>query len=179
MVPEKQPPSRHSCPHCSTVKNMLMQIHIAQALSPFHPESVAIQAGKLMLRRIQHLAAHHINFAFETTLSAKTFVPFLENCKKEGYTVTIIFFWLNTPELAIQRVRERVLKGGHHIPQDVIIRRYARGISHFKNYYLSLADNWYVYNNSTENPILIAKKIQNNRMFIYDHVIWNTIIEEH
>jgi predicted ABC-type ATPase len=77
--------------HCEEYVNA---DHIAQALSPFHPESVAIQAGKLMLRRTQHLAAHHINFAFETTLSAKTFAPFLENCKKEDYTVTIIFFWL-------------------------------------------------------------------------------------
>jgi len=109
---------------------------VAASLSPFHPDNVAMQAGRLMLERIDYLSNQGVDFAFETTLASKTFIKFLCECKSKGYAVNILFLWLHSPQLAIQRVRSRVEQGGHDIPQDVIIRRYYRSIYNFLSGYI-------------------------------------------
>jgi len=129
---------------------------IAKGLSPFAPETVAIEAGRIMLDRLKELASAGRDFAFETTLASKTFVPFLKECKKMGYQVETLFFYLDNPELARERVNSRVAAGGHNIPDDVIIRRYSRGLDNFLNLFVNLCDQWGVYNNSTGIPVLIA-----------------------
>jgi predicted ABC-type ATPase len=121
---------------------------IAAALSPFAPETTAIQAGRLMLKRINTLVCQNKDFAFETTMASRSFQPLLQKYKQWGYHISLIFFWLQSPELAIERVRERVLNGGHHIPDDTVIRRYSRSIKNFMDLYTPIADDWMVFDNS-------------------------------
>lgn len=132
---------------------------VAAGLSPpFNPERVAQQAGRLMLEIIKYLALNNIDFAFETTLASRVFINILNKYKHQGYEINILFLWLQTKEIAIQRVRSRVEQGGHDIPVDVIVRRYYRSISNFINEYTQIADSWFLYDNSTDQSKLIASK---------------------
>ena len=101
---------------------------IARGLSPFNPESVAIEAGRLMLQRIEDLLAKDETFSIETTLATKSYINLVRRAQAKGYSVKVLFFWLNSPELAMRRVAERVAKGGHNIPEPIIRRRYVTGI---------------------------------------------------
>ncbi len=130
---------------------------IAKGLSPFNPESTAIQAGRLMLSRINELLNSGKNFAFETTLSTKSYVKFIEKAQENGYSVSLLFFWLNSHELAIKRVKTRVQEGGHDIPIDVIRRRYDNGLKNFFNLYQSILDDWMLFDNSGDSYELIAE----------------------
>jgi predicted ABC-type ATPase len=130
---------------------------IAAALSPFAPEATAVQAGRLMLARIKQLAEQQKDFAFETTMASRTFVSLLEQCKAQGYQINLIYIWLQTSELAVERVKERVASGGHSIPRYVILRRYKRSLQNFKNLYMPLADEWSSYDNSLLRVLLMSK----------------------
>ena len=121
---------------------------IAAGLSPFNPEGVAIQAGRLMIDRIIHLLKEGITFAFETTLSTRSYVKLIQQAQKRGYFVTLLFFSLPTPEQAVKRVAKRVSQGGHNIPLDVIYRRYRAGLSNLFKLYLPVVDYWAFYDNS-------------------------------
>ncbi len=151
---------------------------IAAGLSPFNPESVAMQAGRLMLERLQTLADFKADFAFETTLAARHFARFLRDCKREGYTVNLIYFWLQSPELAILRVQRRVESGGHNIPTEIIRRRYERGRTNLTQLYLPLCDTWIIYDNSSSAPVLVAESPLNRSLIIYQPNIWRQFIEE-
>ncbi|ACB54621.1 unknown (plasmid) [Crocosphaera subtropica ATCC 51142] len=151
---------------------------IAAGLSPFNPESVAMQAGRLMLDRLDTLVQERADFAFETTLAARNFARFLRKCKAHGYTINLIYFWLQTPELAIERVIRRVESGGHNIPLEVIRRRYERGQRNLTQLYLPLCDRWIVYDNSRNNPQLIAECPLNKPAIIYQPFIWQQITKE-
>ena len=148
---------------------------IAKGISPFNPEAVAIQAGKLMLKRLNYLKNNERDFALETTLSSRNYVRFLNESKQKGYTINLLFFWLNSPELAVLRVKQRVKSGGHDIPEDVIYRRYQRGLKNLFNSYLSLCDNWFIYDNSQFPVTLIAKYTQTSNLFINDSQKWQQI----
>ncbi len=125
---------------------------IAQGLTSYAPESVAFEAGRLMLRRLDELAAEQSNFAFESTLSSRTFAPWLRKRKAEGYAVTIFFVCLPSAEAHILRVARRVKAGGHHVDDDTVRRRYGRSIANFRELYLPLADFWTVLHND-EGPL--------------------------
>lgn len=129
---------------------------IAAGLSPFQPDKVAFEAGRIMLNRINKLIDEKVDFAFETTLSTKSYQSLIKSARKSGYDIWLLFFWLPSPEMAKERVESRVKNGGHSIPGDVIIRRYYRGISNLINIYYSIADNWFVLDNSTPESRLIA-----------------------
>ena len=107
--------------HC---KEFVNADEIARGLSPFNPESVAIEAGRLMLKRISELLQRNESFSIETTLSTRSYFRLVEKAHLQGYDVTLLYFWLKSPQQAIERVAERVAKGGHDIPKDIIIRRY-------------------------------------------------------
>jgi predicted ABC-type ATPase len=115
---------------------------ITAGLSAFNPEGAAFEAGRIMLQRIQELADTGKSFAFESTLSSRSFSVFMDKLKTKGYRVDLFFVWLNSVTLAQQRVALRVRMGGHGIPPDVIERRYARSIRNFRSLYLPLADKW-------------------------------------
>ena len=126
---------------------------IAKGLSPFNPESVAIEAGRLMLQRMDDLLSEGEDFAFETTLATRSYVKFVERAQAKGYFVTSLYFWLPTPEQAIERVATRVSEGGHNIPSDVIRRRYANGIRNLTTLYTPIGDYWTIYDNSAADGI--------------------------
>lgn len=150
---------------------------IAKGISPFRPENVAIQAGKLMLKRLDYLVKNQIDFAFETTLSGLNYVKFLKQCQNQNYQINLIYFWLKSPKLAIERVKQRVKSGGHNIPEDVIIRRYYRGQKNLINNYLALCDTWIIYDNSSLPIQLISEKTLNQEIIIYDNQIYSKIIK--
>jgi len=131
---------------------------IAKGLSPFHPESAAIQAGRLMLDRINKLINLGKDFAFETTLATKSYKNFVLKAQESGYQVTLLFFLLRTSDLAVKRVETRVKEGGHNIPEPVIRRRYENGLKNFFGIYETIVDEWMLIDNSGEPYEIIARR---------------------
>ena len=144
-------------PEILDCKEFVNADEIAKGLSPFRPEKARIEAGRLMLKRIKTLLEFGENFAFETTLSTRSYVNFIEKAKERNYQVTCLFFWLHSVELAISRVETRVREGGHHIPEDVIRRRYKSGLMNFFKLFLPRVDNWLFVNNSGDTYEIIAE----------------------
>lgn len=138
---------------------------IARGLSPFQPEKVSIEAGRLMLNRIDELIKSNQDFSFETTLSTRSFVKTIKKAKANGYYITLIFFWLESVELAKDRVKKRVTEGGHNIHSDVIERRYHSGIKNLFEFYYTKVDSLLIYDNSTSASQFIAEKEISNPTF--------------
>ncbi len=130
---------------------------IAKGLSPFNPEEVAVKAGRLMLTRIRELLESDNDFAFETTLATRSYVNTVKKAQENGFLVTILYFWLNSPELAVERVKERVREGGHNIPEKIIRRRYFAGIKNLFNLYMDITDEWLLIDNSGLNAKTVAE----------------------
>ncbi len=150
---------------------------IARGLSPFNPNKVAIQAGRLMLNRISTLIETENDFAFETTLSTRSYVNTVRKARAKGYFVTILYFWLSSPNLAIERVKTRVQEGGHDIPEPVIRRRYDLGIKNMFNLYIPIADYWMFIDNSSALFSVIAEGSE-DVISINNSFIWNKLKEE-
>ncbi len=132
---------------------------IARGLSPFNFEEVTFQAGRIMNERLNQLVKEKKSFAFETTLSGVTYLQFIKTAKLARYDIILFFIWLESFQLAKSRVAARVSKGGHNIPEDVIERRYKKGIENFSTY-ASLANDWYVYDNSGPKYLLIGSSVE-------------------
>ena len=147
---------------------------IAAGLSPFRVESVALQAGRLMLSRINTLRDAKVDFAFESTLASRSFVPFLQSCKSQGYDVHLLYLWLESAELAIERVAHRVLEGGHNIPEDTIRRRYIASRKNLVELYLPLANTWEIYNNSNDEAVCVARS-QSGKPMIFRPIDWEAL----
>lgn len=165
-------------PEILDCKEFVNADEIARGLSPFQPERAGIQAGRLMLTRIKTLLESGENFAFETTLSTKTYVNFLKVAKEKGYQITLLFFWLNSVELAISRVKTRVKEGGHNIPENVIIRRYEGGLKNFFELYIPIVDNWMLVNNSGE-PYEIIAEGSSDSIEITNSELWENLKKEY
>ena len=132
--------------------------YIARGLSGGNTEAVAFQAGRIMLRRLRQLGQMREDFAFESTLASLSFAPFLRGLKADGYRVAIHYFALASPFLAVRRVKLRVAMGGHDVPTDVVRRRFGRSVVNFFGLYLPLANEWSVYDNSTNlAAVLVAE----------------------
>lgn len=151
---------------------------IAKGLSPFQPEKVAIEAGRIMLNRIKELMKQKVDFAFETTLSSKTYKHLIAEAQFNGYFVTLLFFWLDSVDLAIERVKIRVWQGGHNIPEEIIRRRYISGLKNLSNIYLPICDFWMIYNNSNPPSSIIAEGYQDKDIEVYNPVIYNQILSK-
>lgn len=160
-------------PEILNCKEFVNADEIARGLSPFQPETVSFQAGRIMLNRIKELLKGKKNFGFETTLSTRSYVHLIREAKNQGYTVALIFFWLESAELAKARVKARVEKGGHNIPAAVIERRYIRGSENFFTIYKDLSDRWIVYDNSHEEPEIMAKGSGSLANSIYNNDLWS------
>jgi predicted ABC-type ATPase len=156
---------------------------IAQGLCAFQPEKAAIQAGRVMLERIHFLAKNDFNFAFETTLASRTFAPWINQLKKQGYQFHLVFLWLKNADLAVSRVNERVKNGGHSVPTETIIRRYTAGLKNFFNLYRPLTDSWQMHDNSNSEQLkLIASETNNNnhrKLIIENTTLWNQLLEKY
>jgi len=150
---------------------------IAKGISPFQSDKVAFEAGRVMLQRIQQLIDAKETFAFETTLSTKSYKNIVKDCKAKGYKVVLLFFWLNSPNLAIERIKIRVSQGGHNIPNDIVKRRYKRGLENFFKIFMRLCDSWEFTDNTNYIPNTIASGNKSVENSIYNAEIWHQIKE--
>ena len=130
--------------------------YIASGLSPFSPDRAAIQAGRIMLERIKMLADHSEDFGFETTLAGTTYVCLLKKLKIQGYRIHLFFLWIQSIDIALARIAGRVKMGGHNVPEEVVCRRYHKGLFNFGKHYCQLSDFWAIYDNSAEVPKMVA-----------------------
>lgn len=153
---------------------------IAAGLSPFDPAGVALEAGRIMLGRLNRLAEQRRDFAFETTLAARTYRPWLLERFAEGYEAALFFMWLPSPEFAIRRVAGRVQLGGHAIDAQVIRDRYARGLRNFFQLYRPILSQWSFYNSATATgPLLIAEGDLFHLTVVHDGPLWHIITAEY
>ena len=141
----------------------------AKGLSPFDPSKASIQASRFMLMKIRYLLKRQQDFAIETTLATRTLLKTAKQAQSAGYTVTLLYFWLNSPDMAVERVKARVETGGHNIPEETIRRRYSRGIYYFFNLYAPISERWILADNSQIPFRVIAEGSKDEIVNIKDH----------
>jgi len=153
-------------PEIINCKEFVNADEIARGLSPFQPEKVAFEAGRIMLNRINELLIDNENFAFETTLATRSYKDKIIAARQRGYTVTLLFFWLQNTELAKERVKIRVSEGGHNVEPEVVERRYFKGIRNLFDIYLPIIDGVLFFDNSEGRHELIAQKTVDGQLTI-------------
>ncbi|MDY6277719.1 MAG: zeta toxin family protein [Bacteroidales bacterium] len=146
----------------------------AKGLSPFDPDKASLSAGRFMVKRINYLLERKEDFCIETTLSSRTLMRTIETAREYGYSITILFFWIEDVELAIQRVKARVTAGGHNVPEPTIRRRYRSGLRHFFEDYMPESDRWMLADNTTVPFKLVAQGWQKN-MVVQDNIKFEAI----
>ena len=156
--------------HCP---NFVNADEIARGLSPFAPETVSLQAGRIMLARIEELLPQKVDFAIETTLATRSYVSLVKRAQKLEYKVHLLFFYLETPEQAIQRVAQRVAQGGHDIPEENIRRRFRRGINNLMHLYAPICDSVHIWNNTSKAHIVAKRTAADECLQIIDQEMWN------
>ena len=164
-------------PEMLDCKEFVNSDEFAKSLSPFHPENAAIQASRYMLLKIRYLLKKRSDFAVETTLATRTLLKTVRMAQNAGYTVTLLYFWLNSPELAIERVRARVEAGGHDIPEETVRRRYQVGIDYFFHYYSPICERWILADNSQIPFRVIAEGSKSEILTIKDEETFKKIRE--
>ena len=162
-------------PEILNCKEFVNADEIAKGLSPFQPEKVSFEAGRIMINRINELLEINNNFAFETTLATKSYKSKVILAQKKNYTVTLLFFWLQNVDLAIERVKTRVKEGGHNIETEVIRQRYSSGIKNLFSICLSVVDEALIYDNSGGKPELIAEKTLESEITVLDEFKFNKL----
>ncbi len=129
----------------------------AKHLAPFAPESAYITASRLMLKKVQYLFDRREDFCIETTLATRSLVKTVRKAQQQGYYVTVLYMWLNSPDIAVERVAQRVLSGGHDIPEKTIRRRYQMGLNYLFHTYMPVCDKWILADNTTPPFEIIAE----------------------
>ncbi|MGH9685498.1 MAG: zeta toxin family protein [Candidatus Acidiferrales bacterium] len=167
--------AREFLPNYAECRNFINADLIAQGVSPFSPEAIAFRAGRLMLEEIELYARRGASFGFETTLSGRSYLSLIRHLKKRGYQVHYFFLWVPTVDLALKRVRARVLEGGHDVPETVVRRRFDRSIRNFLLRYVPLGDSWTLFDNSGATPTVIAFEKQNSLRIINREIYENLI----
>jgi len=145
---------------------------IARGLSGFSADAVAVEAGRIMLRRLEELATSGQDFAFETTLSGNAFLSAIDRWRLAGYTIRIVYLWLNSPDTAIDRVHARARQGGHNVPDEVIRRRYDRGLLNFAHRYRDAADRWQLYDNTDPQDRRVVARGSAGLVDVVDDKLW-------
>ncbi|WP_128544698.1 zeta toxin family protein [Larkinella soli] len=148
---------------------------IARGLSPFQPETVAFEAGRIMLERINHLLGQGVDFAFETTLSTRSYVQTIRRARAIGYEVKLFYVWLESVEVAKARVAIRVAKGGHSIPPEIIERRYHRSLVNPGKLYIPLCDQYLIVNNSGTEPDFVMQGGMGAKPDVFNQQIWDAL----
>jgi predicted ABC-type ATPase len=170
--------SREFLPQYADCRNFINADLIAAGLSPFSPESVAFHAGRLVLEEIERFAKQSIDFGLETTLSGRSYLGLIRRLKSRGYKIHIYFIWVPTDDVTLSRVRDRVLKGGHDVPEVDVRRRFSRSIENFLNHYRPLADSWIIFDNSEPPPSIIAAQKQ-GELRIIEADIYNFLVKNY
>jgi predicted ABC-type ATPase len=151
---------------------------IAQGLSGFDPDSAALEASRIMLERLRRLAEQRADFAFETTLAARSYAPWLAELREGGYDIALYYFWLANEDLAVSRVQLRIQAGGHSVPEPTIRQRYRRSVHNFFRLYRDRVTRWRFHDNSFSAPILIASRDGDETEKVFDPVVWHRLLEE-
>jgi predicted ABC-type ATPase len=151
---------------------------IARLISPDDVEAAAFDAGRIMIESMRAMVRDHQSFAFETTCAGKSYIRLLKECQKAGWRVSLIYLWVPSPEYSIARVARRVRKGGHHISDEVIRRRYRTGLWNMRNLYLPLADDATIYDNRDNALRLIARRAPDSPLTVLDQEAWAQIVKE-
>lgn len=149
--------------------------YIARGLSGRNTDAVAFEAGRIMLKRLHQLANAKADFAFESTLSSRTFAAFLRTLKQQGYAVVIYYFSLAHAQLAVRRVKLRVALGGHDVPADVVRRRFGRSLNNFFGLYIPLADEWTLFDNSTPPLARSVAASVHNQLTVTEPATWRKL----
>lgn len=150
---------------------------IAQGLAAFDPESAAVEAGRVMLERLRNLAEERADFAFETTLAGRFFATWLQSLRETGYQVHVVYCWLESADLAVQRVAQRVQNGGHHVPEATIRQRYRRSMINFLHLYRPVVHTWQVYDNTRLGlPSLVAEGDHTGRETVINAEVWQQLL---
>ena len=159
--------------------NFVNADEIARGLSPFSPSTVDVQAARIMIQRTDELLEERADFAIETTLATRSYVGLIKRAHEKGYKVHLLFFCLESPEQAIQRVAQRVKEGGHNVPTDVIRRRFQLGISNLVNLFIPICDSVHVWNNTKGEAQLVAKQTTETAgLEIIDKNMWNHLMQK-
>lgn len=146
---------------------------IAAGLSAFDPQGAAVTAGKIMLKRLDELARNQATFAFETTLAGKSYAQWVAKLIDQGYSFHIIFLWLPSPEFALERVADRVRRGGHSVDERTVRRRYHAGLINFFSRYRPMSATWRIYDNSRPySPKLVAAGRGSKVERVEDDAVW-------
>ncbi len=140
----------------------------AKSFSPFDPGAASVTASRYMLMKINYLLDRKADFAVETTLATRSLLQIVLQAKRLGYETTVLYFWLNSPELAIERVRDRVVSGGHNIPDAVVRRRYVMGLQYLFDYYIPEMDRWILADNS-KPPFSVVAEGSKDVIYIKDN----------
>lgn len=164
-------------PQTLGIREFVNADEIARGLSPYNPEGSAITAGRLMIARIRALARAGASFAFETTCAGRAHARLLRQCRSEGYRVVLVFLWLPSAEAALARVARRVREGGHDIPEEVVVRRYAAGLSNMRTLYMPLSDAGLIYDNSDGGVGKIAEWSEGTELIVHHRALWQRIEE--
>ncbi len=146
----------------------------AKGLAPFSPSSVSIQASRYMLLKIKYLLNKRLDFGIETTLATRSLVKMVRTAQAQGYSVTVMYFWVHSPELAIERIRARVAAGGHDIPEETVRRRYSTGLQYFFQDYMPIVDRWILADNSAIPFRIVAQGWKDN-MVVKDNLLFERI----
>jgi predicted ABC-type ATPase len=170
--------AREFLPNYAECKNFINADLIAQGVAPFSPEAVAFRAGRLMLEEINHYVKRGEDFGFETTLSGRSYLGLIRRLKKLGYRVHFFFLLVPTVDLALTRVRGRVMEGGHDIPESVVRRRFGRSLQNFFADYRQLGDSWIVFDNSGATPAVVALEKQ-GKPCIMNRELYETLINRY
>jgi len=163
-------------PEVMKTKEFVNADEIARGLSPFNVESVAFEAGRLMLKRIDYLLEQQVDFALETTLSTRSYVSLIRRAQQAGYTVGLYYFWIPSADVSKARVAQRVSRGGHNIPPDVIERRYSRSVWNLTNLYTPVCDSFTVFDNSQTETKLVSTGGMYQPIDVLEEETWLTIL---
>lgn len=148
--------AREFLPNYASCRNFINADLIAQGMAPFSPEAAAFRAGRLVLKEIELYVSKHADFGFETTLSGRSYLNLIRDLKSNSYQVHLFFLWLPNVELALSRIKDRVSRGGHDVPEADVRRRFERSIRNFMHYYRPFADSWLLFDGSVKPPSVIA-----------------------
>lgn len=147
----------------------------AKSLSPFNPAAASVRASRYMLLKIKYLMERGETFGIETTLATRTLLKLIKKAQSGGYTVTVLYFWLSSPQLALQRVKDRVAAGGHDIDEEVVKRRYYMGLKYLFNYYIPVVDDWILADNSISPFKVVAQGHKGEEMIVRDQKTFDIV----
>lgn len=164
-------------PRFANCRNFINADLIARGLSPFDPDAGMLRAGRTVLERIAEFTEARTGFAFETTLSGRSYVPLLRGVKKAGFRLHMFYLWIPSPDLALLRIRDRVESGGHNVPERDVRRRFGRTLGNLFTLYRPLLDTLRFFDNSSDEPRLIFRDVA-GKTDVLDLILYEKLFQQ-